>query len=318
MGLLVDGNWVTDMRDARMRDGAFHRADAQFRNQITADGGTGFKAEAGRYHLYVSWACPWAHRTMIFRRLKDLEELVSISYVKPLMLEKGWELAEPDAVVPDARYMHNVYQAADPNYSGRASVPVLWDKQQGTIVCNESAEIIRMFNSAFDHLTGNNRDYYPPELRGEIDSWNERIYRDVNNGVYRCGFATEQTRYEQAFDALFATLDALEAHLSAQRYLAGNVITEADWRLFPTLMRFDAVYFGHFKCNLRRIIDYPNLWNYVLDLYQQPGIAETVDVGEYKTHYYGSHESVNPTRIIPKGPAICFDGRHDRARFDGQ
>jgi putative glutathione S-transferase len=315
MGMLINGEWVEKENDARRREGAFFRADAHFRNFISADGSTGFAAEADRYHLYVSRACPWAHRTMIVRKLKGLEDAISISYVLPLMLANGWELAEPDKIVPGARYSHNIYQAADANYTGRASVPILWDKKNKTIVSNESAEIIRMFNSEFREIRQQGDDLYPAELRGEIDGVNERIYNTLNNGVYRCGFATAQERYEEVFDALFETLDYLEDRLAAQRYLLGTRLTEADWRLFTTLVRFDAVYFGHFKCNLRRIADYPNLSHYLRDLYQHPGIAETVALDECKTHYYGSHEGVNPTRIVPKGPAFDLDKPHDRDKF---
>ncbi|PNU19257.1 glutathione-dependent reductase [Geothermobacter hydrogeniphilus] len=324
MGLLVDGVWRDQWYDTKSNKGAFVRTEAQFRNWVTADGrvgpsGTGgFRAEAGRYHLYVSLACPWAHRTLIFRRLKGLQELVGLSVVDPLMGANGWELgteASASGPVEGIRYLYQLYLRAEPGYSGRVTVPVLWDRQRRTIVSNESAEIIRMFNSAFNALTDNQADYYPAALRGRIDEINARIYRDINNGVYQVGFATSQQAYEEAFDRLFAALDWLEERLSGQRYLLGNRITEADWRLFTTLIRFDAVYVGHFKANLRRIEDYPNLSGYLRDLYQVPGVAETVDFDQIKTHYYASHPAINPTGIVPKGPLLDYARSHDRGRF---
>ena len=323
MGLLVDGKWQERWCDTRISKGRFVRKDAQFRNWVTADGsagptGTGgFKAEAGRYHLYVSYACPWAHRTLIFRAIKGLNDMIALSVVHWFMGESGWTFA--DAEIPDtvnrAEFMHQVYTAAKPDYSGRVTVPVLWDKHDGTIVSNESSEIIRMFNSAFDDVGAIPGDYYPEPLRAEIDEINERVYRTVNNGVYRAGFATTQAAYEEAVAPLFESLDWLEGRLSRRRYLTGETICEADWRLATTLFRFDPVYVGHFKCNLKRIADYPNLAAYTRDLYQQPGIAETVRLDHIKAHYYGSHESINPTRIVPAGPDIDYAAPHDRDRF---
>jgi len=324
MGLLVDGVWRDQWYDTRSNKGAFIRTEAQFRNWVTADGGAGpsgtggFRAEAGRYHLYVSLACPWAHRTLIFRRLKGLQELVGLTVVDPLMGANGWELgseASDSGPVGGIRYLYELYLAAEPGYSGRVTVPVLWDCKRATIVNNESAEIIRIFNSAFDALTGNRDDYYPDDLREQIDAVNQRVYAEVNNGVYRVGFATSQQAYEEAFEQLFGALDWLEERLSSQRYLLGSRITEADWRLFTTLVRFDAVYVGHFKANLRRIEDYPHLSGYLRDLYQQPGIAETVDFDQIKTHYYASHPTINPTGIIPRGPLLDYARAHDRARL---
>lgn len=328
MGLLVKGKWQDKWYDTGKTGGRFVRQDAAFRNWVTPDGAAGptgeagFKAEAGRYHLYVSLACPWAHRTLIFRKLKGLDDKIGLTIVDPLMLEEGWTIkgnfpgAIPDTVNGKTR-MHEIYSLAKPDYTGRVTVPVLWDKQRKTIVANESADIIRMLNSAFNNIEGVNAalDFYPEPLRAEIDSINAAVYDRVNNGVYKTGFATTQEAYEEAFDNLFAELDTLEARLSSQRYLVGNAITEADWRLFTTLIRFDAVYFGHFKCNLRRISDYPNLSNYLRDLYQAPGIAETVNLDHIKHHYYASHRNINPTGIVPKGPALDFAAPHDRARF---
>ncbi len=303
MGFLVDGQWVTDAEDTRYRDGRFHRADARFRNWVTADGSSGFPAESGRYHLYVSLACPWAHRTLIFRTLKGLEPHIGVSRVSPLMLENGWELPPGADPVNGARCMWEVYRKADPHYTGRASVPVLWDRVRETIVSNESSEIIRMFNSAFDAICGRpDIDFWPEALRGPIEGVNEEIYHNVNNGVYKTGFATRQDAYEEACRLLFQTLDRLESRLGATRYLVGERMTEADWRLFTTLVRFDAVYHGHFKCNQARLIEYPALWAYVRDLYQVPGVAETTDLEEIRTHYYGSHRSINPTGIVAVGP----------------
>ncbi len=322
MGMLIDGKWHDVWYDTEASKGRFVRSEAQFRNWITRDGSAGpsgkagFLAEPGRYHLYVSWACPWAHRTLIFRKLKGLESMISISAVHTYMGHEGWTFEPGPGVIPDpinhAQRIYEVYLAADPHYSGRATVPIVWDKKQHTIVSNESKEIIRMFNSAFDDVGATGPDFYPEALRGEIDALNDRIYETVNNGVYAAGFATAQDAYEEAARALFETLDMLDERLATRRYLCGGEITEADWRLFTTLVRFDPVYFGHFKCNVRRIVDYPNLWGYVCDLYQQAGISETVHVDLIKAHYYGSHETINPHLIVPIGPAIDFSMPHQR------
>ena len=317
MGLLVEGRWVDRWYDTGSTGGRFMREQSAFRNWITADGQPGptgrggFRAEPGRYHLYVSLACPWAHRTLIFRKLKNLESHISISVVHWLMLEHGWTFTPGEGVIPDpvhrARYLHEVYTAADPRYTGRATVPVLWDRATGTIVNNESAEIIRMLNSAFDGLPGvAPLDFYPRELRDEIDALNERIYHNVNNGVYRAGFATTQEAYEEAVLPLFETLDWLDERLSRRRYLTGDTLTEADWRLFTTLVRFDAVYHGHFKCNLRRLIDYPHLSRFARDLHGQPGVPDTINFKHIKGHYYGSHRTINPSGIVPAGPVRDF------------
>ena len=325
MGFFLDGVWHDQWYDTDKSKGRFLREASRFHNWITPDGSAGptgepgFAAEAGRYHLYVSLACPWAHRTLIFRKLKKLEDLITVSVVSPMMFEKGWTFDQSEGSSGDTLYgtgtLGDIYLKTNPKYSGRVTVPVLWDKQQQTIVNNESSEIIRMFNSAFNALTGDTADFYPQALRGEIDAINTRIYETVNNGVYRTGFATTQDAYEEAFGQLFETLDFLDARLARRRYLMGPAITEADWRLFPTLIRFDAVYVGHFKCNLRRIDDYPNLSNYMRELYQWPGIAQTVNIDHIKRHYYGSHRGINPTGIVPVGPALDFDRPHDRARF---
>ena len=322
MGLLQNGKWVDQWYDTKSNGGHFVRKAPQFRSWVSADGAagpsgdSGFKAEPGRYHLYVSLACPWAHRTLIFRALKGLEQMISISVVHWYMAEDGWTFDVGDGVVPDTvnavKLMHEIYTKAMPDYSGRVTVPVLWDKQTKTIVSNESSEIIRMFNTAFDAVGAKVGDYYPPDLRSEIDSLNERIYTTVNNGVYRCGFATTQEADEHAITPLFDTLDWLEDRLRAKRYLTGDQITEADWRLFTTLIRFDVVYVGHFKCNIRRIADYPNLSEYLRDLYQQPGIAKTVNLEHIKKHYYESHETINPSRVVPKGPVVDFTAPHNR------
>ncbi|MGY2227039.1 glutathione S-transferase family protein [Pseudomonas gingeri] len=327
MGLLIEGRWHDQWYESS-KDGAFQREQAQRRHWVTADGKPGpsgeggFAAEAGRYHLYVSLACPWAHRTLILRKLKGLEALVGVSVVSWLMLENGWtfdrEHGSSGDQLDNLAFMHQRYTADTADYTGRVTVPVLWDKKLQRIVSNESAEIIRMFNSAFDGLTGNRLDFYPEALRGLIDSWNERIYPAVNNGVYRAGFATSQEAYETAFDDVFAELDHLERHLAEHRYLAGEYLTEADVRLFTTLIRFDAVYHGHFKCNLRRIADYPNLSNWLRELYQWPGVAGTVDFTHIKGHYYASHRTINPTGIVPKGPAQDFMAEHDRERLAGR
>ena len=325
MGMLQDGRWVDQWYNTKETDGQFVRKAPQFRNWITADGAPGpsgdggFKAEAGRYHLYVSLACPWAHRALIFRSLKGLKSMISISVVHWYMADKGWTFQPGDGAVPDtvngADYLHQVYTAAKSDYSGRVTVPVLWDKKTKTIISNESPEIIRMFNSAFDGIGATPGDYYPEQSRTEIDTLNHRIYDAVNNGVYKAGFATTQDAYEEAIVPLFETLDWLEERLSKQHYLTGSQITEADWRLFTTLVRFDPVYVGHFKCNIRRIADYPNLSGYVRDLYQQPGVAETVNMEHIKNHYYGSHETVNPSRVVPMGPVVAYTALHDRAKL---
>jgi len=322
MGLLVNGKWHTDWYETKSTGGNFERKAPSFRNWITADGSAGpsgiggFKAEPNRYHLYVSLACPWAHRTLIYRKLKGLEGMISISVVNSFMGNEGWTFEPGDQVVADpihqASRMHQVYTIAMSDYTGRVTVPVLWDKQTNTIVSNESPEIIRMFNSAFDGVGAIAGDFCPPELLAEIDELNEFIYPSINNGVYRAGFATTQIAYDAAVADLFNALDTLEIRLSERRYLTGNSITEADWRLFTTLVRFDAVYVGHFKCNLRRIVDFPNLWGYLRDLYQVPGIAQTVHIDHIKAHYYGSHDTVNPTLIIPAGPVIDFMEPHGR------
>lgn len=322
MGLLVDGKWHDKWYDTSKSDGKFVRQDAGFRNWITNDGSPGptgeggFKAESGRYHLYVSHACPWAHRTMIFRSLKGLEEMISISVVNWVMKENGWTFEVGDGVIADplhnAQFMHQVYTAAKPDMSGRVTVPVLWDKKSNTIVSNESSEIIRMFNSAFDDVGAKEGDYYPVELRDKIDEFNERIYDTVNNGVYKSGFATNQTAYEDAVIPLFKSLSWLDGVLGKNRYLTGDTITEADWRLFTTLIRFDSVYVGHFKCNLKRIADYNNLAGYVRELYQIEGIADTVHMDHIKGHYYESHDMINPTGVVPMGPEIDYSEPHGR------
>lgn len=325
MGLLVDGQWQDKWYDTEASGGRFVREDAGFRNWVTADGSAGptgvggFKAEANRYHLYVSLACPWAHRTTIYRKLKGLEDMISLSVVHPFMGDKGWTFAEGAGVIADpivnASYLYEVYVAAKPDYTGRVTVPILWDKKTNTIVSNESSEIIRMLNSAFDEVGATDVNFLPKALLAEIDTINEFVYSAVNNGVYKAGFATTEAAYKEAVVMLFDALDTLEVRLANQRYLLGDTITEADWRLFTTLVRFDAVYVGHFKCNIRRIVDYPNLWGYLRDLYQVPGIAETVSIEHIKAHYYTSHANINPTRIIPVGPVLDFNEPHDRARF---
>jgi len=327
MGQLVDGVWQEEQHAQRTTAGRFVRPTTRFRDWITADGSPGptgeggFAADRDRYHLYVALACPWAHRTLIMRKLKGLEDIVSVSVVEPLYGPHGWWFGTGPGTIPDtvngAKELAQIYLRADPKYTGRVSVPVLWDKERRTIVNNESAEIIRMLNGAFGRFTNVRDDYYPAELRDEIDRVNALIYENVNNGVYRAGFATTQEAYEEAFRAVFAALDELEARLARHRYLVGPAITEADLRLFPTLIRFDAVYYSHFKCNLRRVADYPNLSNYLRDLYQTRGIAETVNIDHIKRHYYGSQRHVNPTGIVPLGPALDFAAPHDRARFGG-
>jgi putative glutathione S-transferase len=322
MGLLQNGKWVDQWYDTKSTKGRFLRKDSQFRNWITADGspgvtGTGgFKAEAGRYHLYISYACPWAHRTLIFRALKGLEEMISLSVVDWYMGADGWTFNDADGVIQDtvngAKFLHQIYTKANPHYNGRVTVPVLWDKKTNTIVSNESSEIIRMFNKAFDKVGAKPGDFYPENLNTEIDALNDCIYDSVNNGVYKAGFATTQEAYGEAILHLFETLNQLEDRLRTQRYLLGSSLTEADWRLFTTLVRFDPVYVGHFKCNLKRIADYPNLSGYVRDLYQYPYIAATVRMNHIKNHYYVSHTSINPTGIVSKGPEIDYSVPHDR------
>lgn len=323
MGLLVDGKWHDTWYDTSSTGGKFERAAAKFRNWVTADGSAGpsgrggFAATSGRYHLYVSYACPWAHRTLIFRQIKGLAPHIGFSVVHPDMLNDGWTFATDYAGATGDQqfglpFARDIYTRADPTFSGRVTVPILWDTQEGTIVSNESSEIIRMFNSAFNGLTGNTDDYWPEDLRAAIEPVNDRIYDTFNNGVYRCGFATTQEAYDDAVGPLFDTLDWLEDRLSENRYLMGDALTEADWRLFPTLVRFDPVYHLHFKCNRKRIIDYPNLWAYTRELYQVPGVAETVNFDHIVRHYHYSHDSINPHRIIPTNPVLDFDAPHGR------
>jgi putative glutathione S-transferase len=327
MGQLIEGTWHAGGITAAGKDGKFIRADSVFRNWVTADGSAGpsgsggFPAEAGRYHLYVSHACPWAHRALIFRKLKGLEDLIGVSVVHPDMLEDGWTFQTDDSGATGdrlhgLRFLRDLYLRADPNASGKVTVPVLWDSRRDTIVSNESAEIIRMFNSAFDRLTGNRSDYWPQELREAIEPVNARIYDTVNNGVYKAGFASTQAAYEQAVHPLFETLDWIEDRLSRQRYLMGPRITEADWRLFTTLIRFDTVYHGHFKCNRNKIVEFPALWAYLRELYQWPGVAETVNFAHIARHYHYSHESVNPHRIVPIGPRLHLTAPHGRDALD--
>lgn len=312
MGLLIDGVWHDQWYDTKKSDGAFVRQQSSFRQRVTADGSSGFPAAAGRYHLIVSLACPWAHRTLVFRKLKGLEEAISLAVVDPLMGAEGWTFG--DGVEPEtgARRLHEVYTLAQPDYTGRVTVPVLWDKQTGTIVNNESSEIIRFLNREFDAWGDTEVDFYPQELRTGIDEINDFVYPRINNGVYRCGFATTQEAYDKAFDELFSALGQLEDRLAKRRYLMGNLITEADWRLFTTLIRFDAVYVGHFKCNLKRIADYPHLSGYLRELYQWPGVAETVDFDHIKRHYYASHTTINPTGVVPAGPQLNLSEAHGR------
>ncbi|MBH68041.1 MAG: glutathione-dependent reductase [Rhodospirillaceae bacterium] len=326
MKTLIEGVWTDRDIEKPTPDGSFARKESIFRNWITVDGKPGitgkggFKAESGRYHLYVSLACPWAHRVMIFRQLKGLNDHITASIVHPLMLEKGWELRSDyqgttgDPVLGKSN-IYEVYLAADQSVTSRASVPVLWDRETKTIVSNESSEIIRMFNWAFNKITGNAMDYYPQKLRADIDLVNTDIYNDINNGVYKTGFSKTQAAYSKSYSALFRRLDKLEKRLSLSRYLIGDRITEADWRLFTTLIRFDAVYFGHFKCNYKRIVDYPSLWAYTRELFQLPGISSTVDLDHIKTHYYGSHLMLNPYGIIPSGPEIDFYEPFDRTNL---
>lgn len=316
MGSLVEGKWVDKIRDTKSTGGHFVRPDAKVRHWITADGepgpsgNGGFKAEAGRYHLYIASSCPWAHRTMIFRALKGLSDMISYSVVNPITHDDGWTFLEGHGVIPDplndATYLYEVYLAADPNYTGKVTVPTLWDKRQNTIVSNESSEIIRMFNSAFDGIGAMPGDYYPEALREQIDEVNELVYHAINNGVYRTGFATSIDAYAECFQRLFAALDSIEERLSSQQYLVGDSITEADWRLFTTLVRFDLAYYGPFKCNKKRLIDYPNIWDYTRSLYQVAGVAETVDPFAIKQHYYASTKMMRPTSIVGLGPDIDF------------
>ncbi|MFT4800056.1 MAG: putative glutathione S-transferase [Candidatus Azotimanducaceae bacterium] len=315
MGLLQNGKWVDQWYDTGSNSGEFRRQDSRFRNWLTPNGEAGpngepgFKAEKGRYHLYVSLACPWAHRTLIFRQLKQLQDYIDVTVVEPIMLENGWEMSDP---LYGLDFTYQLYLKADASYEGRVTVPVLWDKQTQTIVSNESSEIIRMFNTAFNHLTGDTSDYYPEALHETIHTLNNRIYETINNGVYRAGFATTQGAYEAAFHDLFDSLDWVEELLTKQRYLAGQQLTEADWRLFTTLIRFDAVYFGHFKTNRQLLADYPAISAYVRELYQVPGVAETVSFEHIKTHYYASHLMINPTGVIPLGPVQDFGAAHGR------
>ena len=314
MGLLVDGIWQDRWYDTKASGGRFVRKEASFRDRVTADGSSGYLAEAGRYHLYVSMACPWAHRTLIFRELKGLRKVISVSGVDALMLDQGWTFSpgQMDPLGQRSR-LHEVYSAADPHYSGRVTVPVLWDRQRQTIVSNESSELIRMFNSAFAAVAqgDDGRDYYPPALRAEIDAVNARIYDHLNNGVYKCGFATTQAAYDEAVGQLFDTLLWLEERLEGRRWLVGEVPTEADWRLFPTLLRFDAVYHGHFKCSVHRLTDLPHLWRYARRLRAWPGIESTIDLAHARTHYYGSHSSINPHSIVPAMPMIDWTPEAD-------
>lgn len=323
MGQLVDGVWHDVWYDTKASGGAFVRSNAKFRNWITADGAagptgdSGFKAESGRYHLYISNACPWAHRTMIFRKIKQLTDHISISVVHPDMLSDGWTFKKDDKgatgdTLFDLPFVRDIYTKAKPDMSGRVTVPILWDKQQNTIVSNESSEIIRMFNSAFNNVTGNTDDYWPQDLREAMVPFNDRIYDTVNNGVYKCGFATSQAAYDAAVDPLFDSLAWIEAHLADNRYLMGDRITEADWRLWTTLIRFDPVYHLHFKCNRKRIIDFPNIWGFTRELYQWDGIAETVNMDHIVRHYHYSHETINPHRIIPTNPVIAYTQAHQR------
>ena len=322
MGLLIDGVWRDEWYDTKSTGGAFKRVEASFRNWVTADGAPGpsgeggFAAESGRYHLYVAWACPWAHRALIYRKLKGLEDHIGLSIVGAIMHDKGWEFDDHEDCIPDTlhgkRLLHEIYTLAEPQFTGRVTVPVLWDKNKNTICSNESSEIIRMLNSAFNQVTGNTDDYYPAEHQARIDEINDRVFNTLNNGVYKCGFATSQSAYDDAIGPLFETLDWLEAILAKNRYLCGDQVTEADWRLFPTLLRFDPVYVGHFKCNVRCLREYPNLWGYTRELYQWPGIIETIHLPQTKQHYYASHLSVNPTAIVPAGPELDYSAPHNR------
>jgi putative glutathione S-transferase len=323
MGLLIEGEWHDKWYDTKATKGKFVRSEAQFRNWITKDGSagptgkSGFKAEAGRYHLFASYACPWVHRVLTFRKLKGLEDMIDVSFVHWYMAEHGWTFKkDEDGIVGDnlfrSEFAHQIYTRADPKYSGRVTVPIIWDKQENTIVSNESSEIIRMLNSAFDDIGAKEGDYYPVDLRAGIDAINDRIYNTLNNGVYKCGFATSQEAYNEAIEPLFETLDWLEEKLAKSRFLLGSQPTEADWRLFPTLLRFDPVYVGHFKCDKKRIVDYPNLWGYTRDCYQWPGIADTINLDHVRKHYYVSHDTINPHRVLPIGPNLDHNEPHDR------
>lgn len=319
MGMLVEGKWVDQWYNTKSTGGRFVRKDAAFRNWIKADGSTPFQPESGRYHLYVSYACPWAHRTLIYRQLKNLTDHISVSVVHPDMLDQGWTFKPGEGVVADplngAEFMHQIYTAAMSDYTGRVTVPVLWDKKNGTIASNESSEIIRMFDEEFESVGGVAPQYRPADLVEEIDAVNEIIYHGFNNGVYKTGFATKQEVYEEEVAKVFTVLDEMEDRLAKTRYLTGDRVTEADWRFLPTLLRFDPVYVGHFKCNLRRIVDYPNIQNYMLELVQTPGVLDTVNMAHIKGHYYGSHTSINPTQIVPTGPVIDLTAPHDRDRL---
>lgn len=325
MGLLIDGVWHDQWYDTSKSDGAFQRESAQLRHWVTVDGKagpsgeSGFKAESGRYHLYVSLACPWAHRTLIFRKLKELEEHITVSVVSPDMMDHGWTFNQTEGSTGDhlfgAEYLHQIYTRNKADYSGRVTVPILWDKHNNRIVSNESSEIIRMFNSAFNHITGNTKDFFPAALQDSIEDINQQVYHNINNGVYLCGFATSQSAYAGAYENLFGALDQVESILANKRYLIGDTITEADWRLFTTLIRFDAVYHGHFKCNRQRLEDYPNISHYIRELYQWSGVAETVDFYHIKRHYYFSHTMINPTQVVPIGPNIDYTSPHNRARL---
>ncbi|MAW51458.1 MAG: glutathione-dependent reductase [Geminicoccus sp.] len=319
MGLLVDGKWVDQWYDTKASGGRFKRKDSSFRSWIKADGSTPHAPESGRYHLYVSYACPWAHRTLIYRALKGLDDHISVSVVNAIMLENGWTFEDGPGVQPEplhgADFMHQVYTAAQSDYTGRVTVPVLWDKKLETIVSNESSEIIRMFDEEFEAVGGMAPAFRPADLIDEIDALNAKIYGNFNNGVYKSGFATQQDVYDEEVIKVFAVLDEMETRLQTRRYLTGERITEADWRFLPTLLRFDPVYVGHFKCNLRRVADYPNIQNYMLDLVQTPGVLATVNLDHIKRHYYGSHATINPTLIVPKGPDFDLSAPHDRDRL---
>ena len=311
MGMLVEGKWTDKWYDTKSTGGRFKRKESTFRSWIRADGSTDFEPESGRYHLYVSLACPWAHRTLIYRRLKGLEEHITISVVNPIMLENGWTFGEGDGVIPDtvngSEYLHQIYTAAEAGYTGRVTVPVLWDRSRRTIVSNESSEIIRMFDEEFGQLTGHKPSFRPLSLVDEIDLLNDRIYTGFNNGVYKAGFATSQESYNEEVTRIFEVLDEMEEILATNRYLTGDRVTEADWRFLPTLLRFDPVYVGHFKCNLRRIADYPNIHNYMVDLMRTYDLADTFNLEHVKNHYYGSHPTINPTLIVPYGPETNLD-----------
>jgi putative glutathione S-transferase len=319
-GAFVDGEWKTE-RQWQNTDGRFVRSTTSFRDWISADGSSGFPAEADRYHLYVAWACPWAQRTAIMRTLKGLEDAIGLSAVGSFLGEDGWAFYDEPGVIPDtvngANYLREIYAKAASDYTGRVTTPILWDKEMGTIVNNESHEIVRMLDTEFGEFATTDADFFPEDLRDDIDATIDAIYEPVNNGVYRSGFATTQGAYEEAVMELFDALDYWEEVLSSRRYLCGDRITEADWCLFPTLVRFDSVYHGHFKCNLRRIVDYPNLWGYLKELYQRPGVAETVNMDHIQKHYYGSHESINSTRIVPRGPILDFTAPHEREPLSG-